>query len=160
MCDFSTEMRRLADAKLGRKGRGRAWYVCCDVTRTPFRDRVFDGQMQGFAIRNLFDRIAFFSEVSRTNAPSGRGALLDLSTPRSRIWRAICNLHFRLIAPRLVRLVAGRGVFAYRYLSESVEHNATAERVTGEIASAGLPQARYEPLAGGIGALFIWGPEP
>lgn len=158
MCDFSTEMRLLADSKIGPAGAGRSWYVCCDVTRSPFRDRVFDGQMQGFAIRNLFNRPAFFAEASRTTASFGVGALLDLSTPRNRIWRAICNLHFRIIAPRLVALVAGRGVFAYRYLSESVEHNATAEQVTGEMASAGLKDARYEPLAGGIGALFIWGP--
>lgn len=160
MCDFSTEMRRLAAAKIGQANAGRAWYVCCDVTRTPFRDGAFDGQMQGFAIRNLFDRPAFFRETKRTGAPGCVGALLDLSTPRSRLWRAICNLHFRVIAPRIVTLIAGRGVFAYRYLSESVEHNVTPPQVAGEMAQAGLREARFESLAGGIGALFLWGESP
>ncbi len=160
MCDFSTEMRRLSDAKIPADAKSRCFYVCCDVTRTPFRDGVFDGQMQGFAIRNLMNRAAFFKEAFRSSTKGGRGALLDLSVPASAIWRAICHLHFRVIAPRIVALVARRGVFAYRYLSESVEHHAVPQQITEEMTQAVFPDVRHRSLMGGIGAIFMWGKRP
>jgi demethylmenaquinone methyltransferase/2-methoxy-6-polyprenyl-1,4-benzoquinol methylase len=157
MCDFSREMRRVSGARLDERSRKRCFYVCCDVTKAPFRDGVFAGQMQGFAIRNLPDRRPFFAEVRRCDAADGRGALLDLSVPGNAVWRALCNFYFRAIAPRLVALLARRGVFAYRYLSESIHHHAKASQVVAEMQEAGIADAEYVSLAGGIGVIFTWG---
>ena len=157
MCDFSTEMRRLTDRKLADVDQSHCYYVCCDVTRAPFKDGVFDGQMQGFAVRNLNDRPAFFAEVKRCNAPEGRGALVDLPVPKSRIWRWMCNFYFGKIAPRLVSLVAHRGLFAYRYLSESIAHHTPPDQIANEMNDNKLPEPGYVPLGGGIGAIYYWG---
>ena len=157
LCDFSAEMRRACESRLSAGERSRCVYVCCDVTRTPFRDGVFDGQMQGFAIRNLMDRASFFAEVRRVGRPGNRGALLDLSVPRFAPWRWICHFHFQVIAPRLVALLTKRSVFAYRYLAESIEHHLDPKDIVDEIRATGLSDAGHISLAGGIGAIFLWG---
>lgn len=157
LCDFSAEMRRIYDSRLTAEERRRCFYVCCDVTKTPFRDGVFDGQMQGFAIRNLMNRPSFFAEVKRVGRQGHRGALLDLSVPRFPLWRWVCNFYFHVIAPRLVAILTKRGVFAYRYLAESIEHHMDPRDIVKEIQTAGIPDAEYVSLAGGIGAIFVWG---
>ena len=159
MCDFSSEMRRLSDSVFRSEEWKRVLYVCCDVTRPPFRDGVFSGQMMGFSIRNLTSRPAFFIEARRCSAPEGRGALLDLSNPRFRPWRWLCRFHFSVVAPLIVKLVAHRGEYAYRYLSESIFHHADPKQITAEIRDAGFPDARSESLAGGVGVIFRWGPQ-
>jgi demethylmenaquinone methyltransferase/2-methoxy-6-polyprenyl-1,4-benzoquinol methylase len=159
MCDFSTEMRRLSESMFKPAERQRVFYVCCDVTKPPFRDGVFDGQMMGFSIRNLTSRPAFFAEARRCTASTGCGALLDLSNPRFPPWRWLCRLHFSIVAPLIVKLVARRGVYAYRYLSESIFHHADPQQITDEIKAAGFPDARFQSLAGGVGVIFQWGPE-
>lgn len=159
MCDFSVEMRRLSDAMFAPAERQRVFYVCCDVTNPPFRDGVFDGQMMGFSLRNLISRPAFFAGARRCAAPNGRGALLDLSNPRFPPWRWLCRVHFNLTAPLIVRLVAGRGMYAYRYLSESIFRHPDPSQITSELRAAGFPDARHRTLAGGVGAIFLWGLE-
>ncbi|MBD3298640.1 MAG: methyltransferase domain-containing protein [candidate division Zixibacteria bacterium] len=156
MCDFSTEMKRLSGERLGNVDRSRCYYVCCDVTQSPFKDGVFSGQMQGFAVRNLENRPAFFQELKRCGQANGRGALVDLSVPANRLWRWMCNFYFGKIAPRIVAIIARRGVFAYRYLSESVEHHASPASIVKEMTDNGLKGAKYAPLAGGIGVIFSW----
>ena len=157
LCDFSTEMKRLSEARLSNVDRSQYYYVCCDVTRAPFKDGVFSGQMQGFAVRNLENRPAFFRELNRCQQENGQGALVDLSVPSSPLWRWICNFYFGRIAPRIVALVARRGVFAYRYLSESVEHHSPPEEIVKQMSDSGLAGVRFQPLAGGIGGIYIWG---
>jgi demethylmenaquinone methyltransferase/2-methoxy-6-polyprenyl-1,4-benzoquinol methylase len=160
MCDFSAEMCRLSGNMFTPAERPRVFYVCCDVTKPPFRDGVFDGQMMGFSIRNLTCRTAFFAEARRCAASSGCGALLDLSSPRFRPWRWLCRFHFNMAAPLIVKLVARRGMYAYRYLSESIFHQADPQQITDEIRAAGFPDARFRSLAGGVGVIFRWGPRP
>lgn len=157
LCDFSAEMRRTYESRLTPEERRRCLYVCCDVTKTPFRDGVFDGQMQGFAIRNLMNRAAFFAEIKRVGREGHCGALLDLSVPRFAPWRWICNFYFQVIAPRLVAILTKRSVFAYRYLAESIEHHMDPIEIVKEIKAAGMPDACHISLAGGIGAIFVWG---
>lgn len=158
LCDFSSEMCRLSDRMFTPAERSRVYYVCCDVTKPPFRDHVFAGQMMGFSLRNLISRPQFFHQANRCSTPEGRGALLDLSSPRFGPWRWLCRLHFGVIAPLIVRLVAHRGEFAYRYLSESIFRHADPKAITTELRAAGFPDARHESLAGGVGVIFRWGP--
>jgi demethylmenaquinone methyltransferase/2-methoxy-6-polyprenyl-1,4-benzoquinol methylase len=158
MCDFSSEMRRLSDSVFTPEERKRVLYVCCDVTKPPFRDGVFVGQMMGFSIRNLTSRTAFFTEARRCATSAGQGALLDLSNPRFRPWRWACRFHFSVVAPLIVRLVTRRGEYAYRYLSESIFHHADPKQITAEIRDAGFSDARFQSLAGGVGVIFRWGP--
>ncbi len=159
LCDFSSEMERLSDGMFTPAESSRVFYVCCDVTHPPFRDRVFAGQMMGFSLRNLISRPQFFQEAHRCAAPNGQGALLDLSSPRFGPWRWLCRLHFGIIAPLIVRLVARRGEFAYRYLSESIFRHASPTEIVSEIKTAGFPDARHDSLSGGIGVIFRWGPK-
>ncbi len=157
LCDFSAEMRRLHEAKFTTAEKARMFYVSCDVTRAPFRDGVFNGQLMGFSLRNLTSRTAFFMEAARCSASDGRGALVDLANPRVAIWRWACRIHFTVIAPMMVSLLARRGMYAYRYLAESIRRQPPPEQIVAEMRSAGLPGAGCRLLAGGVGALFHWG---
>jgi demethylmenaquinone methyltransferase / 2-methoxy-6-polyprenyl-1,4-benzoquinol methylase len=161
--DVSEEMLNVAREKCGRN----QLYVefrTGDVLDLAFADGAavgadgadgavgFDACTVGFGIRNVTDITRAFSEMKRVCRPGGRVVCLEITQARIPVFKQFYNLWFNHAVPRLGKLAAG-DESAYRYLPASVQRFPDPDELVGRMEDAGLRNARYEILAGGIIAL-------
>ncbi len=128
--------------------------VGADALQLPFGDAVFDGAIVAFGIRNVADLDAGLAEVRRVLAPGARFVILEFSTPRTRLVRALYHSYFHLVLPLVGRLVS-RHPTAYTYLPESVKHFPELESLAARMRGAGFGDVRYEALTFGIAAVHV-----
>ena len=149
--DFSDSMLTVAREKCGRN---QLWvdFVPGDVLDMPFADGEFDACTVGFCIRNVPDIARAFSEMHRVVRPGGRVVCLEITRPEIVGFKQFYNVWFDRVVPWLGRLTAG-DAFAYSYLPASVRRFPDPETLRDIMADAGLVNARFEILAGGIIAL-------
>lgn len=118
----------------------------------PGRATAFDACTVGFGIRNVSDITRAFSEMRRVCRPGARVVCLEITQPHIPVFKQFYDLWFDHAVPRLGRLAAGDEE-AYRYLPASVKRFPDPDTLAGLMQQAGLRNARYEILAGGIIAL-------
>lgn len=94
--------------------------VRADVCVLPLAEATADGIACGFALRNLVDMAAFFSECARVLRSGGRVAVLDAATPVNAVARAGHGLWFEHVVPWLGARMSEAA--AYRYLSASTAY--------------------------------------
>jgi demethylmenaquinone methyltransferase/2-methoxy-6-polyprenyl-1,4-benzoquinol methylase len=124
-----------------------------DVLRLPVPDGRVDGVTCGFALRNLVDLDAFFTELGRVVRPGGRIALLDVGVPRNRVVRWGHRVYFGRVVPMIGGLLSDPA--AYRYLPRSVAYLPVPAALVRRLSTAGFEDARHQPLTGGITQLFV-----
>ncbi len=152
--DFSGEMLRLGSRKVRRQGQaGRILLARGDATRLPIRSGSADAATVAFGIRNVEDPERGLAEMHRALAPGGRLAILEFSIPSSALVRAVYLPYFRLVLPRIGRLVSGHGS-AYTYLPASVGSFIPPETMLAMLAACGFRDARATPLTLGIVTLY------
>jgi len=127
--------------------------VEADVLRLPLRDAAADGATCGFALRNVVDLGAFFTEVGRVVRTGGRIALLDASEPDGSVMRAGHGVYFRHVVPRIGALLSDRD--AYAYLPRSMAYLPAPAEMLAMLAGAGFPDAERRQLSGGITQLIL-----
>lgn len=127
--------------------------VEADVLRLPLRDSAADGVTCGFALRNVVDLDAFFTEVARVVRTGGRIALLDASEPDGAVMRAGHGVYFRHVVPRIGGLLSDRE--AYAYLPRSMAYLPAPAEMLAMLAGAGFPDAERIQLSGGITQLIL-----
>jgi demethylmenaquinone methyltransferase/2-methoxy-6-polyprenyl-1,4-benzoquinol methylase len=127
--------------------------VEADVLRLPLRDAAADGVTCGFALRNVVDLGAFFTEVARVVRTGGRIALLDASEPDGHVMRAGHGVYFRHVVPRIGGLLSDRE--AYAYLPRSMAYLPAGAEMLAMLAGAGFPDAERHQLTGGITQLIV-----
>lgn len=119
-----------------------------DIQRLPLRSGAVDGAVCGFALRNLVDLDAFFSELARVIRPGGRIGLLEVDTPESAIMAAGHRIYFGHVVPRIGALLSSAS--AYRYLPRSVAYLPDRDDLARRISAAGFESVTHTPLTGGI----------
>lgn len=119
-----------------------------DILRLPVPDGAVDGVICGFALRNLVDLRAFFSECARVIRPGGRVSLLDVGVPHNPVVRFGNNVYFGRIVPRIGALLSDGA--AYRYLPRSVAYLPDRATLVQMLADAGFPDAHHRQLTGGL----------
>src|SRR4051794_21718701 len=126
------------DLSLGmlRADRSGAPRVQADVLRLPMADGSVDGVTCGFALRNLVELPAFFTELARVVRPGGRIALLDVGVPRNRLVRLVHGLYFGHIVPRVGGWLSDPA--AYRYLPRSVAYLPPSDEMVVQLRRAGV----------------------
>lgn len=70
-----------------------------DALRIPVPDGAVDGVVSGFALRNVVDLDALFSECARVLRPGGRMAMLETDEPNNRVLQAGHRLWLSLRDP-------------------------------------------------------------
>jgi len=149
--DFAEPMLR---AGMSKAPRDRVAPVVADALALPLADASCDGAVVAFGIRNVSDLDASLVEARRVLARGGRFVILEFSTPRVRIVRAVYLAYFRHVLPRIGALVSGHAT-AYRYLPESVRHFPEAEALAGRMSAAGFARVSWRPLTLGIVAVHV-----
>jgi demethylmenaquinone methyltransferase/2-methoxy-6-polyprenyl-1,4-benzoquinol methylase len=122
-----------------------------DITRLASPDRAVDGVTCGFALRNLVDLDAFFSEAARVIRPGGRLAILEVAEPDRPILRAGHAVYFNRIVPLVGGLLSNKD--AYRYLPRSVAYLPDTTDLLTRLAEPGFQQVERTLLGGGAAQL-------
>jgi demethylmenaquinone methyltransferase/2-methoxy-6-polyprenyl-1,4-benzoquinol methylase len=119
-----------------RAARTDAPLVHADILRLPVRDGSVDGATCGFALRNLVELPAFFSELARVLRPGGRIGLLEVAEPDNRVLRRGHHLYFDRIVPRVGGLLSDKN--AYAYLPKSVAYLPEPAQLLRQVRDAGF----------------------
>lgn len=147
--DFCHPMLRIA------QGKGVEHLVTADGLALPFADESFDVVTVAFGLRNMASYPGALSEMRRVLRPGGHALILDFSVPPPPlVWLYRPYLHH--VLPRIAGLLT-RQKAAYDYLGDSIEQFPHGPAMCQLLAEAGLEQAAFEPLSGGIVTLYTAG---
>ncbi len=123
-----------------------------DILQLPVGTASVDGLTCGFALRNLVDLGAFFSEAARVVRPGGRIALLDVGVPHNPLVRFGNSIYFGRVVPLIGRLLSDGA--AYRYLPRSVAYLPPREELVAMLRERGFSDAIHHQLSGGLTQLM------
>lgn len=152
--DFCAEMVELGREKVGASpfaGRIKLDVAPCEAI--PFPDNTFDSVTIAFGIRNVVDREAGLKEMRRAIKPGGRGVILEFSTPRSALFKAIYNFYFLKVLPVIGGLFSDFS--AYKYLPDSVMEFPPRPEFKEMMERAGFTNVRHFDLTFGIATVFV-----
>jgi demethylmenaquinone methyltransferase/2-methoxy-6-polyprenyl-1,4-benzoquinol methylase len=147
--DFAEPMLR---AGVGKAPRLLVAPVTADALELPVADNSAAGAIVAFGIRNVASLAAALAEVYRVLEPGGRFVILEFSTPRTALVRAVYHTYFHAVLPTVGRIVSGHRT-AYRYLPESVARFPVQEALATAMRDAGFERVRWESLTFGIAAI-------
>ena len=119
----------------------------------PFPDGTFDSVTIAFGIRNVVDRLQGLKEMQRVLKPGGRAVILEFSTPRSALFKALYHFYFLKVLPAIGGLFSKYS--AYKYLPDSVLEFPSREEFKGLMAAAGFGNTAHFDLTGGIATVYV-----
>jgi len=155
-CDFCAEMLHFARKKqAGQKFNGDLTFVEADAQALPFADDSFQIVSVAFGLRNVADTDQGLREMVRVCRPGGRVAVLEFSEPFLQPFKALYQLYFRQILPRIGQLLARNEKSAYNYLPQSVAEFPSGTALTSRLEQAGLSEVWFTPLTLGIATLYV-----
>jgi demethylmenaquinone methyltransferase/2-methoxy-6-polyprenyl-1,4-benzoquinol methylase len=125
-----------------------------DAENLPFRDNCFHCITIGFGLRNVTDKEAALTSMTRTLKPGGRLLILEFSKPVLKFLEPAYDFYSFNVLPILGELVAG-DADSYQYLAESIRMHPDQEEMVKLMTAAGLEDSHYFNLSGGIVALHM-----
>jgi demethylmenaquinone methyltransferase/2-methoxy-6-polyprenyl-1,4-benzoquinol methylase len=149
--DFAEPMLR---AGVGKIVRDSVCPVVADATRLPLSNGAVDGIVAAFGIRNVADLDAALREAYRVLSRGGRFVVLEFSTPRQPVVRALYLAYFHHVLPVIGGWISGQRT-AYRYLPRSVEHFPGAPELGRQLEAAGFTRVRWYPLSFGVATVHV-----
>jgi demethylmenaquinone methyltransferase / 2-methoxy-6-polyprenyl-1,4-benzoquinol methylase len=152
--DFSFAMLRAGQKKLAQQANQSIKLVNADALDLPFGPANFDTAFIAFGIRNIMDRRLALSEFHRVLKNGGRLAVLELTTPRGRIFKTLYLTYFKKILP-VVGGLFSKNSHAYRYLPASVLQFPSPVDFAKIMSAAGFGHVRFKPMTLGIVTLFV-----
>lgn len=153
--DFSLEMLRLAQEKKHRAPNNhKITFVLGSALSSPFHDAFFDGVMTAFVLRNVSDLDLFFAQAFRVLKPGGRFVSLDMFPPQKSLFSRLYSLYFYRFVPWIGGLLT-KDRSAYKYLSDSVRHFHSPERVAKFIEGAGFQRVSIQKFLAGAVCMHV-----
>jgi demethylmenaquinone methyltransferase/2-methoxy-6-polyprenyl-1,4-benzoquinol methylase len=149
--DFAEPMLKAGAQKI--KGSGIA-PVTADAVQLPIASGQLAGAIVSFGIRNVAGLDESFREAFRVLVPGGRFVILELSTPRVRVLRALYQFYFHRVLPLIGRLVSGHRT-AYQYLPRSVANFPVEEELARRMEAAGFAKVSWTSLSFGVAAIHF-----
>jgi demethylmenaquinone methyltransferase / 2-methoxy-6-polyprenyl-1,4-benzoquinol methylase len=152
--DFCREMVELGIRKVQSSPyAGRISLEVAPCEAIPYPEESFDSATIAFGIRNVVDRLQGLREMRRVLKTGGRMVILEFSTPRSKLFKALYYFYFLKVLP-----VIG-GFFskfsAYKYLPDSVLEFPSQEEFKSLMATAGFRNLHHYDLTGGIATVYV-----
>jgi len=150
--DFSLPMMLAGRSRLPSTGQAFP-LLAGDAMALPFADCVFDGVVNGFLLRNVARLDQALGELRRVLKPGAAAVCLEITWPRTPVFRDLFGLYFGRLVPLLGRAISGDGG-AYSYLPQSVAAFVSAPELAERMWAAGFREVRYRTLALGTVALL------
>lgn len=147
--DFALPMLQ---AGAGKAPRSKLAPVAADAQRLPLADDSMDGAIVAFGIRNVASLDVALEEVHRVLAPASRFVILEFTTPRWFLVRAVYHLYFHHVLPLIGGIISGHRT-AYRYLPKSVANFPAEGELAARMTRAGFADVKWESLSFGIAAI-------
>jgi demethylmenaquinone methyltransferase/2-methoxy-6-polyprenyl-1,4-benzoquinol methylase len=149
--DFAEPMLRAGADKI----RGsRIAPVTADAVQLPIASGQLAGAIVSFGIRNVAGLDESLREAFRVLVPGGRFVILEFSTPRMRILRALYLLYFHHVLPFVGRWISGHRT-AYQYLPRSVANFPVEEELARRMEAAGFSRVSWSSLSFGVAAIHV-----
>ena len=151
--DFSFPMMSKAMEKSNAK---RISFTLADVCRLPFQDNCFNVIIISFATRNINltknNLLKCLQEFYRVLKPGGQFVNLDTSQPRFAPIRWMFHLYIKATVRPIGRLISGSDA-AYTYLSHSMRHFYSPEKLAEIIRQAGFCEVSFNRMLFGAAAI-------
>jgi demethylmenaquinone methyltransferase/2-methoxy-6-polyprenyl-1,4-benzoquinol methylase len=128
--------------------------VQADAEQLPFARNSFHCVTCGFGLRNVTDKSRALASMRSTLKPGGRVLILEFSKPVHGFIEPFYEAYSFRILPALGEIVANDAA-SYRYLAESIRMHPDQRTLVGMMTDAGLEDAHYYNLSGGIVALHV-----
>jgi demethylmenaquinone methyltransferase / 2-methoxy-6-polyprenyl-1,4-benzoquinol methylase len=127
-------------------------WVNGDAMSLPLPDKSVDAYTIAFGIRNVTDIPMALREARRVLKPGGRFMCLEFSKVTLPVLRKFYDFYSFNLLPHIGKAVAGDKE-SYQYLVESIRKFPDQEKFKTMIEEAGMGQAKYRSLSGGIAAI-------
>ena len=147
--DFALEMMRRGQEKYRAMD-----FVAGDMLQLPFTGNTFDCSVNGFVLRNVADVRVAFAEMYRVLKPGGRAVSLEITSPRTPIWKNIFGIYFDYAMPHIGGWLSGKPD-AYRYLPQSVRAFYKPEQVVELMRAVGFREVYFRWLMLGTMAVYV-----
>lgn len=128
-------------------------FVKADCLATGLPDGCADVVTVAYGVRNFADIAAGYREMYRILRPGGKLCVLELSTPRGLLTKALYKLYTRTLIPLAGRLMS-HDRRAYSYLPESIAAAPQRGAMTALMAEAGFCRAAFRSFTFGACTLY------
>lgn len=152
--DPSVEMLTIGEGKIAKQ------FPQSDVTlvearaeEIPFQDAEFDLVSMSFGIRNVPSVQKVLTEAWRVLKPGGRLLILEASTPKNRIFKALNKLYLTVFVSKIAGMLAGNNE-AYEYLNESIKMFPSGEAFLEKLKKAGFNNVTMKPMMFGSVTIY------
>lgn len=154
-CDISSGMVEIGRRKVAEAGlSGFIELKVADSEDLPFSSNRFDAITVAFGVRNFAHLDKGLAQMARVLKPGGRIVVLEFSTPRNPLFRAVYNFYFKHILPLIGGAISkDRG--AYEYLCRSAMAFPSGPDFEARLVQAGLKPVTTVPLTFGIATAYL-----
>ncbi len=149
--DFAEPMLRAGRQKVGPATLSP---VTADAMNLPLKDSSVSGAIVAFGIRNVASLDKSLREVMRVLKPGSNFVILEFTTPRNPVFRALYEFYFHRILPKIGGLISGHKT-AYAYLPKSVAHFPAEPELAQLMKSANFTDVNWKTLSFGIAAIHV-----
>lgn len=125
-----------------------------DALRIPFPNDTFDAVVTGFALRNVTDIPAAFTEMARVTRRGGRVACLEIAKPQTPFFKRLFGLYFYRLVPLLGGWITGQRT-AYTYLPHSLSAFLNPDEIADVMGQTGWREVSYKRLMLGTVAVHV-----
>jgi demethylmenaquinone methyltransferase/2-methoxy-6-polyprenyl-1,4-benzoquinol methylase len=136
------------------KGKPSVAPVVADALELPLASASAAGAIVAFGVRNVSDLDTALREVYRVLTSGARFVILEFTTPRNGVMRALYHSYFHRVLPLIGGLVSGHRE-AYRYLPASVARFPREEQLAARMRAVGFSEVHWQSLSLGIAAIHV-----
>jgi len=151
--DLSEQMLAKGQEKLNQKNITDIDLIKGDSEHLPFEDNSKDAITCAFGVRNFENLHAGLQEMARVVNETGQVIILELSTPKNKMFLKLYYFYFFNVLPFIGRLFSG-DERAYAYLPESVRAFPSGDEFADKLKAAGFKTVVCKPQTFGICTIY------